>query len=289
MTFGAFGSIATAGRLMGFDRERMARAMGYAAHMAMGLAEGGLSTGPVTHYYSLVCRNGIIGASICETGGGCSPHVLEGRFGFLETFFGSAAFDRDGLAASLGHDHQVLSACEKRYPGTALNQVPIELLRAMVADHGLTAAMVERVRIEIPQERANFDAGHFMGPFTNRGSATSSVAFQLAIVLLDGDIVAARYDQPSDPAVADIVARMEIALVREKPIRYARLTIETTDGRTFCREGETFQFPPEPPRVVLHREAEGLLPRERIDRFADLLETLEELDDASQLTRCLAL
>jgi 2-methylcitrate dehydratase PrpD len=60
MLFGAFGAIATAGRLLQLDAGRMTHAIGYAAHTTMGLAEG--NTGPATHYYGLVCRNGIAGA-----------------------------------------------------------------------------------------------------------------------------------------------------------------------------------------------------------------------------------
>jgi 2-methylcitrate dehydratase PrpD len=118
--FGAFGAAISGAKALGLNADRMAAAIGYAAHTAMGLAEG---DGMVTHWYSLVCRNGLTGAYMAKRGGWSSPTVLEGQWGFLDIFIGlNHNFDGEALLASLGHDYAVNKACEKRYPGTALNR-----------------------------------------------------------------------------------------------------------------------------------------------------------------------
>jgi 2-methylcitrate dehydratase PrpD len=284
MPFGAFGSVATAARLLRLDRQQTATALGYAAHTAMGLAESDL--GPISHYYGMVCRNGLTGAYLARAGAWSSPTVLEGRFGFIEAFLGSAEVDQDTLVASLGHDYAVMQSCEKRYPGTGLNQVPIEMMRQLVREHGLRPADIARIEVDFPIERRNFGGGHGKGPFS-RGTTSSSVAFQFALLLLDGDLRLERYDQLDNPEILQVVDRCEFAFVAGKSIRYARLGVRTTDGRVFEREGDEFFFEPETHRAMVERGAVGLLPQAQIERFLELLDRLEALDDASELVRCL--
>ena len=138
--FGPFGSIATAAKLLGLDREQTVVALAYAAHTAMGLAEHDL--GPVSHWYSLICRNAVTSAYTARKGAWGSPTVIEGRYGFADAFLGCADIDSDAIAASLGRGYAVMESCEKRYPGTALNQVPIELMRSLAIDEGLHAGDV---------------------------------------------------------------------------------------------------------------------------------------------------
>lgn len=285
MPFGTFGSVVAAGRLLRLTREQLTNVLGYAAHTAMGLAEG--DEGPISHYYSMVCRNGITGAYIAKANGSSSRTVLEGRFGFIESFLGTSRIDVDELMSSFGHDYAIMGSCEKRYPGTALNQVPIELMRALVQELGITAPDIESVHIELPIERKNFAAGHATGPFTTRTSAASSVAFQLALLLLDGELKQSRYDDFANPEIFEFTRKCKVDYVQGKFIRYAKLDVRTLAGRHFVREGEDFLFPPEEARAIMEREATGVLPSDKIARFLDLLENLEHVEDASQLVKCL--
>jgi 2-methylcitrate dehydratase PrpD len=181
-----------------------------------------------------------------------------------------------------------MESCEKRYPGTGLNQVPIELMRELIRQEGLTPADIDRIHVDFPIERKNFGGGHGKGPFL-KGTAASSVAFQFALLLLDGDLRLERYEQLDNPEILAIVDRCDFDFVHGKPIRYARLKVRTTDGRAFEPEGEEFFFEPEEHRTMVERGAVGILPQPQIDRFLDLLDHLEDVDDASELVRCLTL
>lgn len=285
MLFGAFGSIVAAGKLLNLDSEQLTSALAYAVHMAMGVAES--EGGPVTHFYGLVCRNGVTGAYLARAGAWASPTAIEGRFGFLDSFFGGARIDPGLLFESLGRDFVVLDTCEKRYPGTALNQVPIELMRDLVLTHKLRADDMESLHIQVPVERQNFDEGHLTGPFTSRAQAISSCAFQLAIVLTDGYAKQSRYDEFADPRIQSVVDRMSFQFVTGKPIRYARLELRTTAGHVHVQEGYKFRHPPEPARDIMEREAAGILPRNKIEGFLELLERLEDISDMGQVMECL--
>lgn len=144
--FGAFGAVTVAARLLGLDGAATAHAIGYAAHSAMGLAEGAL----VTHYYGLVARNGLLGALLAREGGTAASTAMEGRFGFFSTFFGQLPDGLDAELDTFGRTFEIENATLKRYPGTALNIVPIELMLGLVRTHGLTAADVSSVELELP-------------------------------------------------------------------------------------------------------------------------------------------
>src|SRR5205823_1024646 len=124
--FGPFGGAVASGLLLGLDPGRLAHAIRYAAQSAMGLAEGDVWM----HYYSIVARNGMFAALLAQAGGRVSATVLEGRFGFFDTFFGGVPPAVEALRLE-GAPDEILGTTTKRYPGTGLNIVGIELTREL--------------------------------------------------------------------------------------------------------------------------------------------------------------
>ncbi len=284
--FGPFGSITTAAKLLGLDHEQMVVALAYAAHTAMGLAENDF--GPVSHWYSLICRNAIIGAYASRTGAWGSPTVIEGKYGFADAFLGGSEIDADAIVSRLGQDYMVMDSCEKRYPGTALNQIPIEQMRKLVIDDGIRADDVARIRITFPEERRQFSAGHELGPIANPGLAASSFAFQCAMLLVDGEQDPARYEDFRNPAILEVLDKMSVDFVPDKPVRYTRIELETKSGENYVEKGDDFKFAPDQTRLVLERDAAGVLPDKNIERAIELLDDFENVTDVGELTTVLA-
>lgn len=287
MPFGPFGAVVAAARCLGLSAEKTANALGYAAHTAMGLAEG---DGMVTHWYGLVCRNGLTGAYMAKAGGWSSPTVLEGRYGFIDAFVGAGgSVDPDALVESLGRDYVINHACEKRYPGTALNQVPIEVTRELVKEHRLAASDVASVKLYLPRERQNLASAHFKGPFRIRAHAASTVTFHIAVVLLDVETRLSRFDELDNPEILSLVERIEIEFIDGKPIRYAKVEVRRKDGSLLTREGYDFHFPSDSAETILRRDAADLLPETKLGRFLELHDRLETLPDIAPLVECLGL
>ena len=300
MAYGTFGSVIAAGRILGLTREQFVHAIGYAVHSAQGVTEGnggdsgptGGDSGPTpsvpSHYYSLVGRAGMIGALAAHEGGRASPTVMEGRFGFFETFTGSAMFDADKFIASLGQGYQIMSSVEKHYPGTAANVVGIELLREIVKQKKLRVPHVREVRFLIPEERRNFVEGHWAGPYTSASSATGSGVYHMAMILVDGQLDFRRYEQFDTPEMRAAVAKIKPSLVPGKSnIRWTRIEVDLMDGNTIAREGETYTFPPTTPHERLSAAAGDLLSREQIDRCGELIMRLDELSAVGPMMSCL--
>lgn len=284
MPFGPFGALTMAGRLLRLSQKKMVVAFAYAAHTAMGLAEHDL--GPVSAYYGLVCRNAIVGAYLAQSGAWGSPTVLEGRFGFIEAFLNGRPFDAEEVLSRLGSDYAVLQACEKRYPGTGANHVAIELMRRL-RHTGLRAGDIAAIEVEMPLERQNFAAGHHLGPFLTPGSAATSSAFHMGIILLDGNIDFARYDTANSPEILSLLQRFHYRFVEGKPIRYCRITVRKTSGETLVTEGDDFKFEPLPIPEIFERDGSGVLPPEKIALASELVGHLEDVPDMASVSESL--
>jgi 2-methylcitrate dehydratase PrpD len=267
------------------DPPRLANAIRYAAQFAMGLAEG--STWQ--HYYSAVARNGMLAALIAEAGGRVSETVLEGPYGFFETFFGSVPESVEALCLDGEPPEEILETTTKRYPGTGLNIVGIELMRELVRTEGIASDDVERIVLTLPTERENFAAGHKLTGL-EAWRACSSLPFQMAMVILDrGETDFARYYEPADPDIASVLARFELHFeTGHRDERYTRFELSTRDGRRYVREGESHTFPRLDPAAEIRRAGEGLVPDARLRSAGALMERLETLDDVAALMAAVA-
>ena len=225
---------------------------------------------------------------LAQEGGVGSPTVMEGRFGFFDTFVGNRPFDHDAFIASLGRDYQIMGSVEKRYPGTGLNIIAIEAARQIVSTECLRPEHVREVRIFIPEERRNFAAGHSTGPYTSEISSPSSVAYQVGMILLDRDLDFRRYAQFTDPQLLAAIAKVKPILTPGKAnIRWTRIEFELADGRTIAREAEQYTFPPIQPLDRLEAAAEGFLSRSQTAQLFERVMQLDREGTVAPLMACL--
>jgi 2-methylcitrate dehydratase PrpD len=283
--FGAFGGAVACGLLLGLEPSRLAQAIRYAAQFAMGLAEGN----DWTHYYSVVARNGMFAAFLGEAGGRVSETVLEGHYGFFETFFGSVPTSVERIELNGAPPAEILGTTTKRYPGTGLNIVGVELMRALVRAERLRPDDVERIDLVLSEDRRNFTAGHTLGPF-ERWRACSSLPFQVAMVVVDGgETKFERYYEPENPDILRVVGKMSVAFeTGHRDERYARFALRTKDGRVFEREGERYEFPPLDLAAEIVGAGAGLVPERKLVRATELLARLDAVSDVAELMECFA-
>jgi 2-methylcitrate dehydratase PrpD len=283
--FAAFSGAAAAARLLKLSPAQTANAIGYAADGAMGLKAG--DEHQPTHYYGLVARTAITSALMAQAGGVTDPAILEGKYGFYATLIGRQP-DADALVARLAHDPGILRATQKRYPGTAMNIVPIQLVMELAEREHLSAANVERVDLELPEGRSEFELSLSTGPYATRPYAESAVPFPIALILLDGRIDLSRYDDFNNPQVLAVAQRVFIKLAPHSNNRYARVRTTTKDGRSFEREGDDYVFPPLDATAWLAKDGEKFVPRANLERFGAAVQTLETVDDLAQVSSLLA-
>lgn len=285
MPFGPFASTAVAAKLMGLSREQIASAIGYAADSAMGLKAG--HEQQPTHIYGLIARNSIMSAIIAKAGGETSPTILEEQYGYYPTVVGMPPPLK--AIENLGIEPEILRATQKRYPGTAMNIVPIELLRSILMENKLGSSAVDRVEIELPEDRSTFNTSISPGPYPTRTQAESSVVFQAAIMLRDGDNQnSVRFDHPNVPEIRAEIEKISVRLIRHSNDRYARLTVHKKDGTIFTKDGAHHDFPPLDGKAWLRKDGETLLPGERLDQFAASVRRMENVRNVTSLMSLLA-
>jgi hypothetical protein len=219
-------------------------------------------------------------------GGKVSPTVLEGRFGLFETFVGEFPSTLRDPDLSTPRGQEILGARTKRLPGTGWNVVPIELTRELVRTEGLTPEAVARIDIGLSNARRNFPIGHHLGPY-EPWRASSSVPFQIAMLILDGgESHYERYWQNDNPELLDIVRRMTVTLVPHEDDNFAHIEVTTTDGRRLSREGVFYQYPRWDDRAELLTAGESILSVHQLRRAADLLDDLPNVADVAELMGC---
>jgi len=215
--------------------------------------------------------------------------VLEGRFGFFDTFFGAVPRGVDTLRLDGEAPSEILGTTTKRYPGTGLNIVGIELMRDIVRSEKIGPDDIERIDVVLPDERRNFAAGHTLGPF-ERWRACSSMPFQMAMVIVDkGETNFARYYEPDEPLILGVVGRMRVSLEKGHPNeRYVRLEVATKDGRRLRREGEDHVFAPLDITKEIVTAGAGRVAETKLVRATELLARLDAVDDVGALMECFA-
>ena len=191
-----------------------------------------------------------------------------------------------GWGATTGSSH----AFRKRYACSGFNVVPVELMDDLVRTKGLTVEDVASIRLAVPEERRpreeDFDRN--FRRYRDDGERRyitryASPRFLVAAWLWDGRLNPARYREDMPAGFVDLLARTSMDFVEGLPLRSARLTVVTTDGREHVREGHTAS--PTPPMDYREWLAD-LLPAaspSAIEGFVNSVERLEESGDASEL------
>jgi 2-methylcitrate dehydratase PrpD len=216
-----------------------------------------------------------------------SDTVLEGRYGFFESFFGDVPDSVRRLTLNGEAPGEILGTTTKRYPGTGLNIVGIELMRDLVRRERLRPEDVERIDLVLSEDRKNFAVGHSLGPF-ERWRACSSLPFQMAMVIVDaGETNFARYYEPENPDIVRVVGRISLTFEKgHTDERYARVALHTKDGRVFEREGERHEFPPLDLAAEILAAGSGLVPERKLLRATELLARLDAVSDVAELMEC---
>jgi 2-methylcitrate dehydratase PrpD len=257
----------------------------------MGVPEGGQTE----HYYSLLTRNATFAALIARAGGTAYANTtIEGDTGLYRSFFGKVPAGLGVLLNSLGSKWEIMSASQKRYPGTGQNTVATELLIDVVKKHELLAEQITRVDVilafvnDSPERKKELSS---TGPFAGWNDAWSSLPFSLALVLSGGIVDSKKYYDPSalaDPRLASLMRRIALRFEPgHESIRYARLEILLSDGRKIVQDSDNFAFPfPESAWAEWLRESgSSFLTSGQLQSLELDLRDLEQVEDVGVLMR----
>ncbi|MBI2554755.1 MAG: MmgE/PrpD family protein [Candidatus Rokubacteria bacterium] len=296
-TLGTLGAAAAASKLLGLDPSETRHALAIAASQASGLKENfGTMTKPF--HAGHAARSGLLAALLAREGFTGSEIALEGPQGYLRVL-GSQVEEPAVALERLGAPWKILASgvAVKTYPSCACTHSIIAALLELRQVHSIRPEDVAEVTIGINPLVPNILIHH--DPHTGL-EGKFSAEFCAAVALVDGRIGIASFtdERTADPAIRSLMAKVKMVLDPAIPgdlehHMWCRVGIKLVDGRTL-------EVPPREvpghPTAPFSREAllakftdcaGRVLPGDRVDSIAEMIEGLEGCPDLRSLTAIL--
>jgi len=300
-TTGALGAAAAAGTLLGLDAEQLSVAIGVACSQAGGLLEF-VTDGTWTKRFhgGWAAHAGIIAAELAQYGMTAPRTAIEGKFGYLRAYSGSAKPEL--LVVGEGQDLAIVQTALKYYPCNyyiqAVNDAVLELatrddlrLEAVssIVVHTVQAAM-SLVCEPIEQKRSPkvmIDA-QFSVPFNVAlGLNTKRVSFR--------DFTPQNFVAPEIRRLMHLTTcRVDPALDAQYPAAWpARVEITLADGRTLSASAQHAKGDPRNPLsqdevIAKHKSiVAGIMDDQTNDALLDFILDVETKPDFAEMTRVL--
>jgi 2-methylcitrate dehydratase PrpD len=300
--FGFLGAAAMAGRLMGFDDEKMINALGLAYHQCGG-AGSGVGDGALAKRMGpgLAASAGIRSALMAERGITGERDPLEGRTGLFRTYMGDD-YDVNILTSELGKRFEGVNIGDKPYPCCGLTHACIDATLALISRHDIRPDNIREITVyggdsvyglSQPPEIKN-------SPRTIT-DAQFSVPWVVATALANGKVTVNDFTSESirrqdiREIAQKVTARHEPSMNRHG-VGPGGVTIVMKDGKEYTEEVEHCLGSVERPMdfdgcAVKFRECAPNsvkpLPGDTVEKVIDMIAHLEKLDDATEIIRLL--
>jgi len=147
---GPYGSAIAAGILLKLNAQQLRAALGIAGSMSAGLlaftkAQQGADVKRL--HLGRAAEAGIVAARLAKEGLDGPENILEGHFGFLESYCGQS--NPELLTKDLGSAWETQKICLKAFPCHVTSHTTIESLRMLMQEHLFTASEVRQIEVEV--------------------------------------------------------------------------------------------------------------------------------------------
>jgi len=241
---GAMGAAVAAAMVTGLDEEGVVHALGLAASRASGILEANRTGGTVKRLHcGWAAESGVAAAQLVRRGFTGPPSVLEGRFGFFESWLHGSRIDYDAVRAGLGTTWAVPGIFFKPYPANHFTHAAVDA-GIELRERGVRPEQVVRLRLGVPSaalrtigqpievKRAP-DTGYqaqFSGPYALVAGLLGGGGLGVALGDYTDELAA-------DPRRRALMARVDVVADAECdeifPHQFpAKVVAELADGRT---------------------------------------------------------
>ena len=298
-TCGVMAAAVAAGKILGLDADGMESALGIALSQAAGsmqfLADGAWTK---RSHVGQAAQNGVICATMAAEGFKGPKEAIEGKWGFLHAYSPNA--NEAKATEGLSSEWLTMELGVKPYPSCRYTHAAMDALRAMSAEHKISADDVASAPIGVPETGWKI-VGDNDAVKQNPKSIVDgqfSMPFCAAVVLRSGTMVWDDYKTHlTDAQTLDLTKRINTVVDPDAeaafPVNMAgKATIRMKSGETYERfveipKGEPDNFMDE---GEFRAKFDGLcapyLSEAELEKFAGALMALE---DANSLRSVLAL
>ena len=303
---GPFAAAAAAGKLMGFDEERMLDALGI-AYTGISVSGHSTSAPSLTKRLGagLAARNGVFAAELASLGYPANRNILTGKNGYFRLFHGEEG-DYERLIVDLGKRFEIVEVGPKAYPSCRSTHAAINATMNLVERYDVRPEQVERVNVTVSRRvlDSSFGGGDPAKLETKRSprgivDAQFSVPYTVARIIIGRKLTFGDFlpEALRDPQVIELAHRVSPVLDEEldcwpMDAKPAIVEIVLKDGLKLTERVEYAKGNPRNPvsyeeildnfRTCAAWAARPLSSR-KIDRALELLEGLEAVKDVSEL------
>jgi 2-methylcitrate dehydratase PrpD len=236
-----------------------------------------------------------------------SELALEGEAGFYNAFVGNnrgelsyvfAGPPRTSLSnvvAGLGSRWELMHVTPKIYPTAGYNCPVIELMTDLRARHAMPASQVQSITVDMNWLETTYPSPAFPNPARSRPGVASTHYFT-AYTCVHGSypplrerIEPGERTSGEEPAVLDLLKRVEVVGHKDRPAFAPRITVRMRDGAT--HQGEYRGDELEWDLATETRRISALFgrmdwPRQKLD---GLVQTVTHLEDEARIDPLMAL
>ena len=296
-TAGTFAGAAGAARLLKLDAGRTAHAIGIAASCAAGLRVNfGSMTKPL--HAGRAAENGIVAAMLAADGFTAGEDGLDGRWGYFQVLGGGAELKR--LVGVLGNPHTIVNpgVSVKPYPCGSLSHPSMDAMLKLVTDHDVQPDQIKAIRLRAgtnileplrfttakTELEAKFCVPFLLGVIALRRKAGVQEFTDEYVSSAPIQQMMTKVSTVFDPKI-EAMGFDKIRSTVEVDLADGRMLVQPSDER--YRGSPAWPFTIDELRSRFADCASPVLPKDRIQRALEQIESIEKLTDIRQLTRTL--
>src|SRR5688572_7597424 len=301
-TLGVFSAASGAARALDLDIERTVHALGIAGTQAAGLMAAQYGAMVKRMHAGRASQSGLYGALLAEAGFTGIVNVLESEYGgFCTTFSRSSdRFNLRELTAGFGEVWQTMGVALKFYACVGSNHTTLDALRDMKSERAYGKDDVKKIVVRGSQVTMD----HVGWKYVPQGltSAQLNLPYCVGTYLIEGDCSAEHFteDKVADPQrirygeLVEVHHDAEITKKGPKFRHMVKVELHLKDGTSMERtvesaRGSEYKFASEADIVAkFEKLASKALPRSQIERLRDAMLGLDQLTDATEISRLLA-
>ncbi len=245
--------------------------------------------------YPLSAQRGVEAALMAQTG-------MTGQDNMIE-YFNQLVKLITALSPVIkgGDKPRILRSAIKPYASEFMTHSPLEAMYAIVKEHHVKPEDVEFIHLKTFERAVRDLADKESFKPETREKADHSMPYCLAVGLIEGDVGPEQFahEQWKDPKVLELISRIKVSVDPEldkifPKARPADIEIRTKDGKTYRKRVDYPKGDPNNPmsdeevQAKFRRLARPLMREEQIQGIIDTVNSLEKVDDISDLMQLLA-
>jgi 2-methylcitrate dehydratase PrpD len=283
-----FGAAAAAGALAGLDATQARYLLSYTAQQTAGIdcwARDKEHVEKAFDFAGMPCRNGVAAATMVASGFTGVEDVFSGEKNFFTAY--SKEPDPEAFTRDLGKRFEIVNTNIKRWSVGSPIQAALDSLSALIAEHGISDADVEKLTVTLHESGAK--------TVNDRTIPDISLQHLASVMLVDGTVTFVSshdHDRMADPRILAMKQRITLigdAELEHAPTRQAILEVGLKDGRTLHHHTKAVRGTaanPMPRAEVEAKCADLLGPvigKRRARTLIDTIWNIDALEDACNL------